>query len=118
MPLRTILLSAFFQPMFQREALWLRLQHQPTACNAMKVSVGGINALTGSLKGEVSKPGVQDYMCKSQPWLDGTVKDEGKVKQFVAMPVGQGYTIEEQLTGKVSERCVFHKNGVLTAVST
>ena len=114
MLLKSILISAFFQPMFQREALWLRFEHQPTACNAMKVSVGGINALTGSLKGEVSKPGVQDYMCKSQPWLDGIVKDEGKVKQFVAMPVGQGYTIEEQLTGKVRLLCCIRKGVVLT----
>lgn len=67
----------------------------------MKVSVGGINALTGAHKNEVAKVGVQDYLCKSQQWLDGIVKEKGKVKQFVAMPVGQGYTIEEQLTGKV-----------------
>ena len=89
------------QPMYQREALWLRFQHAESACNALKVSVGGINALTGALKTESGKPGVQDYLCKSQRWLNGIVKEEGKVKQFVAMPVGQGYTIEEQLTGEV-----------------
>lgn len=88
--------------MFQREALWMRFEHDSFACNAMKVSVGGINALTGALKGEPGKPGVQDYLCKSQLWLDGIITEEDKVKQFVAMPVGQGYTIEEQLTGKVS----------------
>ena len=89
--------------MYQREALWLNFKHQPNVSNAMKVSVGGINALTGAKKGEAGKAGVQDYLCKSQPWLDGIVKEEGKVKQFVAMPVGEGYTIEEQLTGKVRQ---------------
>lgn len=87
--------------MYQREALWLRFTHELSACNAMKISVGGINALTGTSKHEGGQPGVQDYLCKSQPWLDGIVKEEGKVKQFVAMPIGQGYTIEEQLTGTV-----------------
>lgn len=88
--------------MYQREALWLRFSHSLDANNAIKVSVGGVNAITGALKNEPGKPGVQDYLCRSQPWLDGIVKEEGKVKQFVAMPVGQGYTIEEQMTGRVS----------------
>ena len=34
-----------------------------------------------------------------QPWLDGFCVAEGKVRQFVAMPLGQGYTAEEQVTG-------------------
>lgn len=66
--------------MFQREALWLRFEHAHTACNAMKVSIGGIHALTGALKNESGKPGVQDYLCKRQMWLDGIVKEQGKVK--------------------------------------
>lgn len=87
--------------------MWLKFEHSSDACNAIKVSVGGINALTGAPKNEPGKAGVQDYLVKTQPWLDGIVKEEGKVKQFVAMPVGQGYTVEEQLTGKVRIRANF-----------
>jgi hypothetical protein len=35
-----------------------------------------------------------------QPWLDGFVVARGVVRQFVAMPLGAGYTAEEQITGK------------------
>ena len=35
-----------------------------------------------------------------QPWLDGFRVEEGLIRQFVAMPLGAGYTAEEQLTGE------------------
>jgi hypothetical protein len=34
-----------------------------------------------------------------QPWLDGYAVRKGSVRQFVAMPLGAGFTAEEQLTG-------------------
>ena len=34
-----------------------------------------------------------------QPWLDGYCVEKGIIRQFVAMPLGEGYTAEEQLTG-------------------
>jgi hypothetical protein len=33
-----------------------------------------------------------------QPWLDGFCIEKGVIRQFVAMPLGSGYTAEEQLT--------------------
>jgi hypothetical protein len=36
----------------------------------------------------------------NQPWLDGFSVEKGVVRQFVATTLGQGYTVEEQLTGK------------------
>jgi hypothetical protein len=43
----------------------------------------------------------QDYVeVPGQPWLDGFCVEKGVVRQFVAMPLGQGYTAEEQVTGK------------------
>lgn len=36
----------------------------------------------------------------SQLWLDGIATRDGKVNQFVATPVGSGYSVEAQMTGK------------------
>jgi hypothetical protein len=33
-----------------------------------------------------------------QPWLDGFCVEEGLIRQFVAMPLGSGYSAEEQIT--------------------
>ena len=42
----------------------------------------------------------QDYMVvPSQPWLDGFNVGKGVIRQFVAVPLNSGYTVEEQLTG-------------------
>lgn len=42
----------------------------------------------------------QDYVIvPSQPWLDGFNVGKGVIRQFVAVPLGSGYTVEEQLTG-------------------
>ena len=35
-----------------------------------------------------------------QPWLDGYCVEKGVIRQFVAMPLGEGYSVEEQLTGE------------------
>ena len=43
----------------------------------------------------------QDYVViPEQPWLDGFYSGKGLIRQFVAMPLGEGYTAEEQITGK------------------
>ena len=43
----------------------------------------------------------QDYVViPDQPWLDGFSVMKGMIRQFVAMPLGEGYTAEEQLTGE------------------
>src|SRR5690606_27458079 len=42
----------------------------------------------------------QDYVVvPDQPWLDGFCVRKGLIRQFVAMPLGQGYTAEEQISG-------------------
>lgn len=42
----------------------------------------------------------QDYLVvPDQPWLDGFCVQKGLIRQFVAMPLGQGYTAEEQISG-------------------
>lgn len=73
---------------------------------ALKVSVGGINALTGTPQG-VSAIGKQDYLplgnAHGQLWLDGISTTPGIVRQFVAVPLGHNHTVEGQLTGRETE---------------
>lgn len=93
----------FFIPMYQREAMWLGFDGAHWKPNAVQVGVGGIDAISG----EAWRPGLtanpQNYLvCPDQPWLDGINTGTGLIRQFVAMPLGSGYTIEGQLTG--SER--------------
>ncbi|KAF7366578.1 Integral membrane protein [Mycena sanguinolenta] len=59
----------------------------------------GINAITGGKRDEKPPNGLQDYVVGGkQPWLDGIATEPGVVRQFVAMKLGHGYTIEEQLS--------------------
>jgi hypothetical protein len=43
---------------------------------------------------------VAHQVAPEQPWLDGYCVEKGFIRQFVAMPLGAGYSAEEQLTGK------------------
>jgi hypothetical protein len=98
-------------PMWQSEALWVRFNsHTPAHRGsaypfAVKVAAGKRDALTGAswwpkLRGERDGYG-QDYcVVPAQPWLDGFVVEKGKIRQFVAQPLGQGLTVEAQLDGK------------------
>jgi hypothetical protein len=94
-----------FLPMFQREAMWLSLSGAHWRPNALKLAVGKVNALSGKTWTDaLQKPGrgndEQDYMVvPDQPWLDGSNAGDGFIKQFVAMPLGMGYTVEGQVTG-------------------
>jgi hypothetical protein len=86
--------------MYQREALWLGFSAAPWKPNAVAVAVGGINVISGepSRKGLNADP--QDYIvCPLQPWLDGINTGRGSVRQFVAMPLGAGFTVEGAATG-------------------
>jgi hypothetical protein len=88
-----------FLPMYQAEALWLNFSRGRYPF-AVKIAAGKINAVTGGAwSGELcDKP--QDYLViPEQPWLDGFCVAKGRIRQFVAMPLGQGYTAEEQLSG-------------------
>ena len=88
-----------FLAMYQAEAMWLNFSGSYPM--AVKVAAGKANALTGDpwtneLSGEP-----QDYLVvPEQPWLDGFCVERGLIRQFVAMPLGEGYTAEEQLTGE------------------
>lgn len=85
-------------PMYQAEALWINFSGGYPF--AIKIAAGKINAVTGNewRNGLVRDP--QDYLVvPDQPWLDGFCVQKGLIRQFVAMPLGQGYTAEEQISG-------------------
>ena len=80
---------------------------------AIKLYVGGVNAVSGLPYKETgitkarramlraTSKSIQDYMATpSQLWLDGIASGDGTVRQFVAMPMGEGYSIEAQITGQ------------------
>ena len=88
-----------FTPMYQTEALWINFHADYPM--AVKIAAGKINAVTGEAWTEGLSREPQDYaVVPEQPWLDGFCVEKGLVRQFVAMPLGEGYTAEEQLTGE------------------
>ncbi len=94
-------------PMYQAEAMWLSFQsdhlddHEVAYPFAVKVATGKIDAVTGESWAEGLRAGPQNYMVvPEQPWLDGYCVERGFIRQFVAMPLGAGYSTEEQITGK------------------
>jgi hypothetical protein len=102
--------------MFQREALSICFRtigpyrkHVANESNdfsenyAVKIHARSINVLSGRQFGseqKASSSNFQDFVVISgQQWLDGFYIGEGVVKQFVAMPLGRKYSVEQQLTG-------------------
>ncbi len=88
-----------FLPMHQAEAMWITFSADYPM--AVKVAAGKINALTGEPWRDELTRRPQDYLVAGkQPWLDGFCVEKGLIRQFVAMPLGEGYSAEEQLTGE------------------
>lgn len=93
-------------PMFASEAMWLSFDgpivpgHGVPWPFAVKVAAGKINAVDGERWSDDLKK-KQDYLVlPEQPWLDGFFASEGLIRQFVAVTMGGGYTVEEQVTGE------------------
>ena len=90
-----------FIPMYQREALWLGFDSASWKPTAAKVGVGNTNAVSGENWDLGLSAAPQDYVvCPPQLWLDGINSGDESIRQFVAMPLGTGVTIEAQLTGR------------------
>lgn len=91
--------GGFFIPLYQREALYLEFEGADWRPSILKVAVGRVNAVTGEAFDSSIRKHSQDYVViPDQQWLDGINKGNGVVGQFVAMPLGKGYTVEEQVT--------------------
>ena len=88
-----------FLPMYQAEALWINFEGGYPM--AVKIAAGKVNAVTGKAWKKELRSEPQDYLVvPGQEWLDGFCVEKGLIRQFVAMPLGEGYTTEEQLTGE------------------
>jgi hypothetical protein len=99
----------------ENEALWLDFRnsniHAPVA---IKIMAGGINAVIGlketentytQLRNNDDKGKGQNYLIvttleeSGQRWLDGFMTGDKTVRQFIAVALGQGKSVEEKLEG-------------------
>ncbi|KAH8929606.1 hypothetical protein BT69DRAFT_1292478 [Atractiella rhizophila] len=97
--------GGYLMPIYQCEAMWMSFgrNYAESKDFAVKVSIGGVNAISGKPQDldEGLQVESQDYIFHGrQPWLDGVRHADGVVRQFVAVPLGSGQTVEEQLTGE------------------
>ncbi|KAI0513293.1 hypothetical protein F5B22DRAFT_247913 [Xylaria bambusicola] len=103
--------AGVFFTMYQREAMWVNFTaNHPFS---IKIYAGGVNAVSGehnleSMETKIRRldliaegKSIQDYVVvPEQMWIDGFAVAPGVVRQFVAMPLGTGYSVEAQLTGQ------------------
>lgn len=99
--------GGIIMPMWQSEALWIHFdapyipERQTSYPFAIKIATGKINAVTGKSWERGLDRNPQNYLAiPGQPWLDGYCVEKGIIRQFVAMPLGEGYSVEEQITGQ------------------
>lgn len=93
--------------------MWIHFE--ANAAFLTKIYVGGVNAISGGHASEEDEDGIsqrradlkqsghsiQDYVfVPEQEWIDEVAVKPGLVRQFIAMPTGDGYSVEAQLTGK------------------
>lgn len=110
LPAAIVRKGGVFFPMHQKEAMWVSLQ--ATAPFMVKMYAGGVNVVSGEHSEEddtttqrrsalkTQGRSIQDYVVvPEQPWIDGIAVKPGAVRQFVAMPIGDGYTVEAQIAG-------------------
>ncbi|KAF7559260.1 hypothetical protein G7046_g4892 [Stylonectria norvegica] len=90
-----------FFPLYQREAMFVSFRATNDSF-AVRPFVGGVNAVSGLLWSTPpsQKSAKQDYVSvPPQRFLDGIAVGQDTVKQFIAMPLGSGYSVEKQITG-------------------
>ncbi|MET9386778.1 hypothetical protein ABZY09_38545 [Streptomyces sp. NPDC002928] len=87
-------------PVYLREAMWLSFSGT-TEPAALQVGVGKVCAVSGKRWSDRLTRRPQNYLVlPRQPWLDGINSGKGTVRQFVAVPLGLGATVEGQVTGE------------------
>ncbi|WP_328432600.1 MULTISPECIES: hypothetical protein [unclassified Streptomyces] len=87
-------------PVYLREAMWLSFAGTAEPA-ALQVGVGKVCAVSGRKWSDRLSREPQNYLVlPRQPWLDGINSGKGTVRQFVAVPLGLGATVEGQVTGE------------------
>ncbi|MFE6487206.1 hypothetical protein ACFVGN_30320 [Streptomyces sp. NPDC057757] len=87
-------------PVYLREAMWLSFGGTAEPA-ALQVGVGKVCAVSGKPWSSRLTRDPQNYVVlPRQPWLDGINFGKGTVRQFVAVPLGLGATVEGQVTGE------------------
>ncbi|MGW2567151.1 hypothetical protein [Streptomyces sp. NPDC001537] len=87
-------------PVYLREAMWLSFAGTVEPA-ALQVGVGKVCAVSGKPWSDRLSRKPQNYLVlPRQPWLDGINSGKGTVRQFVAVPLGLGATVEGQVTGE------------------
>lgn len=103
LPEKWLARGGVIMPMHQAEAMWVSFDNRgwdESYPFAIKIATGKINAITGESWDSNLNQDPQDYaVIPKQPWLDGYCVERGVIRQFVAMPLGKGYSAEEQITG-------------------
>ena len=103
LPRESVRRGGVIMPIHQGEALWIKFEDHFGSrypC-AIKIAAGKVCAISGEQWREGLTRDPQNYVVvPGQPWLDGYCVTKGTVRQFVAMPLGDGHTVEEQLTGE------------------
>lgn len=86
-------------PMHRAEAMWLSFAAGYPM--AVMVAAGKVCAVSGRPWSAQLSASPQNYMAlPEQPWLDGFRVSDNVVRQFIAVPLGKGLTVEQQLTGE------------------
>ena len=105
LPAKWLRRGGVLMPMHQAEAMWISFgsgfsSRGPDYPFAVKIATGKVCAVTGDNWTEHLNQDPQDYVVlPEQPWIDGYCVEKGEIRQFIAMPLGEGYTVEEQITG-------------------
>lgn len=87
-------------PIRNREALWIAFEGQNWHPTAIKVGLGTVNAIDAGAWTEPIHDNPQNYIVTDkQLWMDGVNIGDGHVRQFVAIALGEGLTVEEQVGG-------------------